>query len=209
VATPFITAYNDVGPNLRSDIGGQLGFKFTVGGSSIVISELGRWKISGNSLSHTVYILDNAGSVVVSATVSGGSAGGFVYTTIADTTLSASTVYYCMSSETNGGDQWYDPNGSSWSTFGSGATFNNAVYQVGAIGQALNDSWTSDPYVPTNFKIGAGSGAGGGTTYSGCDGTGCFHHDAALFDEYREKRARREREIARIGREIASGRRAA
>jgi hypothetical protein len=160
VASPFITAFNTAATTTRSDFGGQLGFKFTVGGSNITISELGRWKISGNSQTHTVYILDNAGSVVVSASISGGSAGGFVYTTIADTTLSASTVYYCMSSETNGGDQWYDPAGFAPSTFDTtNATCNYAVYQIGAIGQTLNDTWANETYVPCNFKIGAGAAA--------------------------------------------------
>jgi hypothetical protein len=87
------------------------------------------------------------------------------------------------------------------------------VVQSGA-GSASNPTWAPDagsPFVNSHLAVFYESGGGPppSGTYSGCDGTGCFHHDASMFAEYREKRRRREIAIARIGREIASGRRAA
>lgn len=160
--TPWITAYNTGVGTSRNDFGpAQLGCKFTVGSSNIIISQLGRWKISGNSQTHTVYILDSLGNIVVSASINlgGGSAGAFVYTSIANTTLTASTVYYIVSSEDLLGDEWYDPAGFAPSTFDTtSATCDNAVYQVGAIGNIINDTWTGQSYVPPNFMIGSGGG---------------------------------------------------
>lgn len=131
--TPFITGQTTGSP--RNNFDGCVGFKFTVGGSSITVTDLGRWKISGNSQTHTVKIVATDGTVIVSASidVSGGTDGTYVYASVSPTVLSASTAYVLLSEEFNGGDQWYDNNCTIDSTTGV-ATTDGAHFQSGCAG---------------------------------------------------------------------------
>lgn len=115
--------------SLRSDFTGCVGYKFTVGASDIIVDQLGRRKVAGNSQTHTIRIMDASTSIVsASVDMSTGSAGSYVYTSITPTTLLANTVYYIFSSETSGGDQWYDSDGTIDST-AAFATQGGAYYQ--------------------------------------------------------------------------------
>lgn len=149
--SPFITAYTTVGT--RNDFDGCVGFKFTVGGSNITITDLGRWKISGNTGTHTVKITATDGTVIVSASVdlTTGSAGGFVYASCTPTVLNASTTYCCLSAEANGGDQWYDS--AAVDSTASGATIGFDVYQVACSGAPTDANSGVRSYVPPNFKF--------------------------------------------------------
>jgi hypothetical protein len=140
--------------SLRSNFSGWVGMSLTVGGSPITVSGLGRMFAPGDTGSHTVEIVTAAnsqavtgGSVTISMT--GGTAGSFVYANLPSTvTLNANTTYYILSQETSGGDQWYDINttvttsavaseiGAVWSQ--NGTTYN----PIGSAGQA---------YVPVDF----------------------------------------------------------
>jgi hypothetical protein len=107
-SNPFIT-----GESLGAFQTGVLcvGFKITVGSAPITVTDLARWVISGNSLSHTVHIYNSNGSVdIISAAVatSGAPAGAFKYVSITPTILSASTSYYVMTDETSNSDNFYD-----------------------------------------------------------------------------------------------------
>lgn len=99
--------------SLRNNLSGWVGEELTVGSSPISVLGLGRPCISGNSQTHTLYLSTTAGGsggVVLgplTVNLSGCTAGTFVEAT-GTATLSASTVYVCWSSETNGGDNWYD-----------------------------------------------------------------------------------------------------
>lgn len=163
MATPYITSFTGDGVTLRNDFDGCVGGFFTVGASSITISQLGRWKISGNSQTHTVSIKANDGTLIASAIVdmSTGSTGTFVYTSISDTVLSASTTYNILCSEVNGGDQWNDQNGINV-TVTSDATWGGAAYQVACNGSPNHISAGPGNYCygPYNMIIGPGTVTG-------------------------------------------------
>ncbi len=100
---------------LRNNFTGFVGMKITVGSSPLVLSALGRFVVAGNSGSHTVKIADSTGADVAGASVTiataGKAAGSFAYGALAaPVTLNAGGVYYIVSAETSGGDQWYDSN---------------------------------------------------------------------------------------------------
>jgi hypothetical protein len=106
-STAFVTSY--VQSTARNDFDGWLGLGFTVGPAPITVTQLGRLWLSGNSQTHTLKLISSitGANVSVSISMTGGSAGQFVYGTLSSAvTLSANTRYYLVSQETAGGDQW-------------------------------------------------------------------------------------------------------
>jgi hypothetical protein len=101
------------------------------GGGQPTITHLSRWKIAGNSLTHTIYLCIAAPfSIVTSVSVnmSTGSAGSYVSTALGSPyTVIASTLYAIMSTETNGGDQWYNSDTTVGGIY-SGFSISGAVY---------------------------------------------------------------------------------
>src|ERR1700722_11085797 len=85
-------------------------------GGALVVNQLARWVVSGNSGTHTVKLVDaSTGTDLpggsVSVNTSGAKAGQYLYASLtAPLTLTSGHQYYLMSSETLGGDQWYDDN---------------------------------------------------------------------------------------------------
>lgn len=108
---PAITAVPTGTP--RNDFGAFVGFKFTPS-VDLYVKSLGRWKIAGNAASHVVKLVDaTAGTdlagAYVSADMSTGSAGSFVYARLpSPVLLLAGTAYYLVSKEVSSGDYWYD-----------------------------------------------------------------------------------------------------
>jgi hypothetical protein len=149
-AAPFITGQS-LG-TLRNNFTGCVGFKITIGATDITVSELGRWKVAGNSGSHTIKITTADGTVIVSAVVdmTAGSDATYVYASCSPTVLSASGVYFVLSSETNGGDQWYDINTSVTPTLA--ATVNDGAFQTNCTGSPNATGGSNKSYVPVNFK---------------------------------------------------------
>jgi len=152
--TTFITSQT-LG-TLRSNYDGCVGMKITVGGSSITVTQLGRWVVSGNSATHTLKILASDGTVVVSANIntSGLTAAQFNYVVITSTVLSASTSYYIVSTEANGGDQWY--NNDTAITHTAAATVPNSAHVATVCNSSgdtpVDDTGTDLAYVPMSFK---------------------------------------------------------
>jgi hypothetical protein len=179
--------------NLRNNFGGWVGMSFTVGSSPITVSGLGRMFAPGDTGSHTVKIVTasnsqdlSGGSVTIS--MSGGTAGSFVYASLPSTvTLNANTTYYILSQEAVSGDQWYDMNttittatiatemGAVWSP--DGATY-NPIGSAGEIYGPVDFLYTTTPSQPgittqpQSQTVGAGSTAtfsvtatGGGLSY--------------------------------------------
>lgn len=107
---PFVTGHSL--SSLRNDITGWLGMEITVGTAPMMITDLGRWVVAGNSGAHTVKLVDAAsGSDLASVSIATASApaGQFKLAPLAaPVTLAANTVCYLLSQETAGGDQWYD-----------------------------------------------------------------------------------------------------
>ena len=141
--------------SLRNDLSGWGGMKITVGAAPLMIYELGRWVVSGNTAAHAVKIvtadtnLDIAGASVSVATA--GAQAGFKYGTLASpVTLAANTAYYILSSETNLGDQWC--NQDTTLTYNSSvATLNNAVYSFGG-SSFINQSTVYGSFGPVDFR---------------------------------------------------------
>ncbi|MCL4179421.1 MAG: S8 family serine peptidase, partial [Verrucomicrobia bacterium] len=112
INTSYVTGAS-VG-RLRNDYGGYLGMIVEVGTEPIVVTELGRWVLSGNSQSHEVKLVRAVdgedvpgGSVTVD--MAGQTAGGFVYARLPEPVkLAANTRYYLVSEEVLGGDQWHN-----------------------------------------------------------------------------------------------------
>jgi hypothetical protein len=149
-STEFITSSPSTA--LRSDFTGCVGFNFTVGASSITVTDLGRWVVSGNSLSHTVKIVDTSGTIIVSASINtAGQPVGFTYTSIAPTVLIAATTYIILSEETSPGDEWYEV-GPVTHVGGGIATINGGSYQLACSGAPAIVFPGTDSYVTVNFK---------------------------------------------------------
>jgi hypothetical protein len=148
----FVVNFDLSGAPLRNNFSGFVGMKLTVGASPITVSSIGRVCVAGNALSHTVKFV-NAGTGVdvtggsVSVAMSGCQAGQFVYTTLSpQITLPAGGVYYLASSESSGGDQWYD---SGTLNSNSGASVNGSFYFNGTSWIAAGGANTS--FGPPNF----------------------------------------------------------
>jgi len=136
--TPFVTEQSLGEPS--NNFTGWMGMKFTLGSSPITVKQLGRWVASGNSDTHKVKIVDSSGSDVASADVStSGEPVGFKYVQIPDVVLSANTDYFIVSSETSGGDMWYDNSTTLLTTF------------VAEVIRAYNGKDTPDSYIPATI----------------------------------------------------------
>lgn len=102
-SVPWITSTN-VGTN-RNNYNGWLGCSFNVGASNLIVTDLGRWVVSGNSQAHDVVLWSNAGTGLASVSVStSGLPTGFSFRPITPITLLANTKYRIGSREFAGGD---------------------------------------------------------------------------------------------------------
>ena len=104
--TPWVTA-NPSG-STRNNFGGCVGGQVLVGASSITVSALGLWVISGNTETVTVSLRNITGeTVITSVAINTTGLSGWVYAA-ASATLSAATDYELWRTVTNGGDSWFD-----------------------------------------------------------------------------------------------------
>jgi RHS repeat-associated protein len=90
-----------------------VGFQFTVAGTALTVTDLGRWVVSGNSGNHEVKLFYSDGTPIPNASVTvstaGKPAGQFAYATLTSPViLAAGTTYAVMSREYGGGDWWHD-----------------------------------------------------------------------------------------------------
>jgi len=146
--TAFITGQT-LG-SLRNNFTDRVGFAFTTT-VTITIQALGRWVVSGNNQIHGLYIFDNGNGgsyrgvlAVTALDTSTATPGAYAYTNLNSPLTLPPGSYTCVSSETSGGDQWYDNNTTLTST-GVGSVTGSAI------GGNPNGGAT-DSYVPTNFK---------------------------------------------------------
>lgn len=98
---------------------GFVGTQFTTGAKPILVTQLGRFVVGGNSQSHTLEIVQaSTHGVIAQATLQTSAAqeNNFAYVSLSQPVmLSPNTVYYLVSSETNGGD-FYVPGWGVYST---------------------------------------------------------------------------------------------
>jgi hypothetical protein len=153
-SSAFVLTYNLNNPALRNNFTGYVGTDLTVGSSAVTVTALGRICVSGNSGSHTLeFVNASTGAAVSGGTVtlsmSGCQAGQFSYANLSSPiTLAAGVRYYLVSSETAGGDQWYDA-GELTSTAVAAVT--NAAYSTN--GTSWIPDYSSDwSFGPVNFE---------------------------------------------------------
>ena len=152
--TPMVSSVS-LSPTVRNNFTGWVGYKFTVGNSPVLVSQLGRWVRSGNTGNHAVKLVDANGNDLAggSATVvtAGATAGAFAYASLANPiTLSANTTYILVSQEVSGGDQWYDYNGA-LTTTGAASIISTAHANNGSTYYAVT-AGGSYGYGPVNLK---------------------------------------------------------
>lgn len=154
--TNFVSSVTLSTSALRSNFTGWLGMRITTGPSPVVVRELGRWVLSGNTGAHTVKIVNAATSLDVpgaSAVVntSGATAGDFAYAPLAvPVTLAANTAYHVVSQEVSGGDQWYEGN-NTLTYAGTVATVDQSVYSSN--GSTYTTAFSANnSYIPVSFR---------------------------------------------------------
>lgn len=137
---------------LRNNFSGCVGFQFTVGASNITLTGIGRWVTSGNSGSHLLYVTDTSGAVKASVTVntSGATPNQYLYGSVSNTTLTASTSYNVYSTEANAGDQWSDNDAVVGNTLA--ASMVGAAVGGSCPGSATVTNAGQHSYVPVNIQ---------------------------------------------------------
>lgn len=93
----------------RNDFSGAVGCKFTTS-ANMTVTALGRLVLSGNTLTHTVYLTAGNGTTITSQAIptSGITADTYNFVPITPVQLTAGSSYYIVSHEDNGFDTWYD-----------------------------------------------------------------------------------------------------
>jgi hypothetical protein len=177
----FVTGLGSTLPNARRDFSGWVGMKLTVGANPLFVNSIGRVCIAGNSAAHSVKFVNastgaDVASSVAQVSMRGCVPGQFVYITLSGAvTLKAGGVFYLVSEEAAGGDQWYD--------FGpisatADAAINNSLYSYQGNWYAINGPNTS--YVPPNFQYSLSQGPSPAATPSFSPVGGVFTSTATV-----------------------------
>jgi hypothetical protein len=153
--TQWITAVTPGTP--RNNFTGYVGLSLNVGASVVTINSLGRYCLSGNTQSHTIYLSQNSGTTLASATITcPGNVNAFIYGCLASPfTMAASATYYLMSSESNGGDMWYDDNASITTT--AVASNDYSIYS-GSPNRGILLNTPGHTFVPPTFQYSGSCG---------------------------------------------------
>ena len=132
--------------------------QFTVGSTPLTVTSLGRVIVAGNSAAHLVKLVRASDGVDVpggSATVApAGASGQFAYTQLpGPVTLQANTIYFLVSEEVAGGDQWYEY---APVTAANAVAVNGPAYWNGFTYTLVKS--VGESYVPANLLYSTGSG---------------------------------------------------
>ncbi|HEU5080847.1 MAG TPA: DUF4082 domain-containing protein [Opitutaceae bacterium] len=152
IEATFVTGQSLSSTNWNNYTGWK-GMKITVGSAPIIVTQLGRWVLSGNTQSHTVKLVNTSGTTIASAAVatSGATAGQMKYVALSTpVTLSANTDYYIVSQETNGGDYWWGSNTTLNHT--GAATITAATRSTDSVTFASDTTTLDHCNVPVGFK---------------------------------------------------------
>lgn len=151
MSSPFLIGQS-LSNGTRNNFTGTVGFQFTVGASNLNVTQLGRWVVSGNSLTHDITIYDVAAATVigtVTVNTSGAPAAAYLYGNLSSAvTLVAGKSYGIESSEVNGGDLWFE----------NAAVTNDAVMgtiNFGLFNHTNPNAGGSNSFVPPNFQTGS------------------------------------------------------
>ena len=176
---------------------------------------------SGHTFTHTssfnfpwigVIAFSGAHATPYDSTESGATVSGTAYSPGSATPTAADCV--CVTGVYANGSSYTIDAGDGFTiahqTAGTGSFYGGIAYKLLSGTPATDPTWNdagaaSGAVAQAFFKPATG---GGGATYPGADGCGVFHHDPRLY-EFERAQQRREWELARIGRQVARGRRAA
>jgi hypothetical protein len=179
-STSFITS---VTPGmLRFGATDMEGMQIVVGSTSLLVTAIGRWVLSGNSQTHIVSFYDGNSKPIfggsVSVNLSGAPVGAFKYVSLtSNVILLAGQTYYLVSDET-GGEAWCDSD--TTVTTRTDATLTNSAYRDHVSGVLFTaGSGTNRPYVPVDFQYTVG--IPGGITTPGTVFAGFTLDSGALF----------------------------
>ncbi len=146
----------------RNDADGWFGLNFATAGNTPQVMSLCRWKISGNSQVHNLYLyryVDGSSDVQIAAAtvdLSAGSVGTYICSAGGSglpATLLVSTTYYVISQEANAGDQFYNWVDSTADSFTSGVgTFGGAM-ESSMLGTSTLDAPGPAVYGIVNFTV--------------------------------------------------------
>lgn len=165
------------------------GYFLNQAGASVVITELGRWKKSGNNQVHTLTVYSAAGSVLgtTSVDMSGPEpAGDFVFGDLAsDITVPPGTGVYILSTETGGSESFWGQQGiTNTVPFGSIYIANRQYNGISYVLSSQYPNGASQTFGPVTFKYSAPIASwtydGGDNEYT-TDGT-FFNVKSALAD---------------------------
>jgi hypothetical protein len=170
----------------QNNLAGYVGITFTPT-SAATVTQLGRWVVSGNSGTHTLYLIDNTeyGAVLGTVTVnaSGAAAGAYLYGTLAPAViLSAGHQYTLVSSETDGGDTWGNNQGAHYAMTMTWTPIAGWFYAISgaSLSSLTQQAYTNQPLGPTNFVYHSTNGVINSTiSATNAGGTG---HGNLTFD---------------------------
>jgi hypothetical protein len=149
---PYITGQTNAMP--RNGFTGFAGMQIRVGLAPLFVTSLGRMMLDGNNSTHLVKLVNAddgtdipGGSVSIS--MSGGTAGTFLYADLINPILlQAGTAYYVVSEETSGGDTWY---------YNTSVVTTSAATEISAAWGHDDGQWNTSgsfgqTYGPVDFK---------------------------------------------------------
>jgi len=150
--TPFVTLVTPGG--LRNDFTGWVGMAVQMN-DDVIVTQLGRLVLANNVGTHDVQIVDpgqaNAVVAKVALSMPAGPIGEFAYGPVTPpVTLMKNRLYYFVTHEDNGGDNFYNINGLVVSTSPIG-TILSAVYNTLAPDTYVLYGSNNQTYGPVNF----------------------------------------------------------
>ena len=138
---------------LRNDYHSFIGMKIVTGASELVVTDLGRIFLEGNTQEHAVKIVDGETMLDVpgaNVVVKGGTAGEFTYAKLAaPVTLKATHPYYLMSREYANGDNFCEGTASYLLTDDNDATLLGRAFFIISYNDDLD---VNHGYVGINFR---------------------------------------------------------
>ncbi len=151
--TAYLTGVS--GGTTRNDITGDVGYEITIGGANVVVNQIGRYMISGNTGTHTVSIygdrLNPTPTLVAQTSVSmtGTTPGTFKYGSITPVTLTAGQIYVVVSTETTSADLWLSADSTLTKT--GVASLTASAYRINSTGAFTVDGVNNIGYGPPNY----------------------------------------------------------
>jgi RHS repeat-associated protein len=155
-----LVSVTNTGGRPRNDFSGWVGCQLKAGATPLIISQLGRYVLTGNSGSHVLKLVRSDGTDIPGASttinLSGLAVGQFGYAPLTNPViLEANSVVYLVSQEFSGGDTWFDSNAMVFAA-GAATVLGAVSAPVGSRSFTLIGG-TNQTYGPVDVKFGVGA----------------------------------------------------